>query len=97
MAGKSAGDKPDEKQTFEAAYQQLEDTVQALESGGLSLDQATKLYEEGTKLAKACNELLIAAELRISRLQTSVGEQMRFIDGDSNDDYDSDDDDKAEP
>ena len=97
MAGKSTGDKPDEKQTFEAAYQQLEDTVQALESGGLSLDQATKLYEEGTKLAKACNELLNAAELRISRLQTSVGEQMRFIDGDSNDDYDSDDDDKAEP
>ena len=97
MAGRSTGDKPDEKQTFEAAYQQLEDTVQALESGGLSLDQATKLYEEGTKLAKACNELLNAAELRISRLQTSVGEQMRFIDGDSNDDYDSDDDDKAEP
>ena len=96
MAGKSTGDKPDEKQTFGAAYQQLEDTVQALESGGLSLDQATKLYEEGTKLAKACNELLNAAELRISRLQTSVGEQMRFIDGDSNDDDDLDDDDKAE-
>ena len=82
-----------EEQTFEAAYQKLEKTVQALESGGLSLAQATKLYEEGTKLAKACNELLSAAELRISRLQTSVGEQMRLMDSNSDDDESDDEDD----
>ena len=67
--------------------------MQALESGGLSLDQATKLYEEGTKLAKACNELLSAAELRISRLQTSVGYQMRLMDSNSDDDESDDEDD----
>ena len=85
MAGRNTGGKPEEQLTFEAAYQRLEDTVQSLESGGLSLDEATDLYEEGTKLAKACNELLSAAELRITRLRTSLGEQMRFIDKDSDD------------
>ena len=92
MASESASDNHEE-QTFEAAYHKLEKTVQALESGGLSLDQATKLYEEGTKLAKACNELLSAAELRISRLQTSVGEQMRLMDSNSDDDESDDEDD----
>ena len=53
-------------------------------------DPEIRTTAEGTKLAKACNELLNAAELRISRLQTSVGEQMRFIDGDSNDDEEVD-------
>ena len=79
MSSESISDNHEE-QTFEAAYQELEKTVQALESDGLSLDQATKLYEEGTRLAKADNELLSVAELRITRLQTSVGEQMRFMD-----------------
>ena len=93
MASESANENQEE-QSFEAAYQKLEKTVQALESGGLSLDQATKLYEEGTKLATACSELLNAAELRISRLQTSVGEQMRFSDSHPNaDEPDHEDDD----
>ena len=68
-----------EQLTFEAAYQRLEETVQALEAGGLTLDEATNLYAEGARLARVCNELLSAAELRITRLQTSLGEQMRFI------------------
>ena len=78
MAGRSTGDKPDEKQTFEAAYQQLEDTVQALESGGLSLDEATKLFESGMKLATKCNEMLSSAELKITRLQANFAEQMNL-------------------
>ena len=93
MAGRNTGGKPEEQLTFEAAYQRLEETVQSLESGGLSLDEATNLYEEGTKLAKACNELLSAAELRITRLQTSLGEQMRFIDKDSDASEEDDEDD----
>ena len=79
MTSKKNGGESEEPLTFEAAYQRLEDTVQALETGGLSLDEATNLYAEGARLARACNELLSSAELRITRLQTSLGEQMRFI------------------
>lgn len=79
MTSKKNGGDPEEQLTFEAAYTRLEETVQALEAGGLTLDEATNLYAEGARLARVCNELLSAAELRISRLQTSLGEQMRFI------------------
>ena len=79
MTPKKNGGEPEEQLTFELAYQRLEQTVQALESGGLTLDEATNLYAEGARLARVCNELLSSAELRITRLQTSLGEQMRFI------------------
>lgn len=65
--------------TFEQALERLDATVQALESGGLSLDDATRLYEEGMALARMCSETLAAAELRISRIRTAHGEQMRFL------------------
>ena len=65
--------------SFEEAFVQLRETVQALEAGNLSLDEATKLFDKGMRLAKICNEILSAAELRITRLQRSFGEQMAMI------------------
>ena len=65
--------------SFEEAYNRLEETVHALEGGGLSLAEATRLFEEGMKLARICNELLSSTELRITRLQTAYGEQMRLL------------------
>ncbi|MBI2165859.1 MAG: exodeoxyribonuclease VII small subunit [Chloroflexi bacterium] len=67
------------KLTFEEALTRLDKTVQALEAGGLTLEEATRLYEEGMRLARLCNELLSHAELKVKRLQTSFGEQMRFL------------------
>ena len=49
MTSKKNGGEPEEQLTFEAAYQRLEQTVQALESGGLTLDEATGLYAEGAR------------------------------------------------
>lgn len=65
--------------TFEQALERLDNTVQALESGGLSLEEATRLYEEGIGLARLCSEELASAELRITRIRTAHGEQMRFL------------------
>jgi exodeoxyribonuclease VII small subunit len=65
--------------SFEEAYSRLEETVHALEDGGLSLAEATRLFEDGMRLARICNELLSSAELRITRLQTAFGEQMRLL------------------
>ena len=65
--------------SFEQALNRLDETVQALETGGLSLAEATGLYEEGMKLARLCSEMLATAELRISRIRTAYGEQMRML------------------
>ena len=71
--------KPDDDLSFEEAYSQLEGTVHALEEGGLSLAEATRLFEEGIRLARICNELLSSTEMKITRLQTAFGEQMRLL------------------
>lgn len=56
---------------FESLFKRLEQTVETLEKGGLSLSQATVLFEEGMRLAKLCNERLDKAELRITELQNT--------------------------
>ncbi len=55
-------------QPFEEIYRELEDTVQRLESGDLSLADALELFERGSALAERCNLLLDAAELRVRQL-----------------------------
>lgn len=57
--------------SFEEAYTRLGQTVQALESGGLTLESATELYEEGIRLVRLCNQLLSTAELKITKLKDS--------------------------
>ena len=37
------------------------------------------------KLARLCNELLVSAELRVTRIQTAYGEQMRMLEQDETD------------
>ena len=64
--------------TFEQALASLDQTVRALEAGDLPLDEATRLYEEGMKLARTCNEMLASAELRITQIRTAYGEQARL-------------------
>lgn len=65
MASKRKGQPED----FESLYKRLEETVAKLEEGGLTLEQSLELYEEGTKLARRCQELLREAELRVTKLQ----------------------------
>jgi len=56
---------------FEELYKKLEETVEQLEKGGLSLEQSIALYEEGMKLAKQCQGILDSAEQRITKLRES--------------------------
>ena len=64
--------------TFEQALTQLDETVRALEAGDLPLGEATGLYEKGMSLARVCSEMLAAAELKVTQIQTAYGEQMRL-------------------
>jgi exodeoxyribonuclease VII small subunit len=52
-------------QSFESAINRLEEIVEEMESDKLPLEQLLVRYEEGTRLAKVCQEKLDAAEKRI--------------------------------
>jgi len=62
-----------EEPSFEELYRRLEEVVARLEAGGLGLEEALALYEEGMRLARRCQEMLDAAELRITRLRDELG------------------------
>lgn len=68
---------------FEEALGRLDETVAALEGGQLPLEDALRLYEEGVRMARRCQEMLDTAELRVQRLR---------IDTDSEDSAGSEDD-----
>jgi exodeoxyribonuclease VII small subunit len=53
---------------FEEDLKKLEDVVDKLERGDLTLDDSVKLFEEGVKLSKACKLELDKAEGRIQVL-----------------------------
>lgn len=61
-------EKNDQELTFEAAFQELEETVRRLEDGELTLDEAISLFERGQALARLCDEKLEKAELRVNQL-----------------------------
>lgn len=54
--------------TFEEAFGELEATVQRLEAGNLTLDDAISVYQRGMYLAQHCSATLDAAELQIEEL-----------------------------
>jgi len=60
---------------FEQALERLEQISQALGQGGLKLEEAIALYEEGIGLVKTCQQRLNAAELKISQLNTPADEE----------------------
>ena len=63
------------KLSYEAAIKQLEDIVRALEEGNHPLEDALKLFEEGTKLAVFCNACLDNAEQKITELTLADAEE----------------------
>lgn len=80
---------------FEALYQRLDETVQKLENGGLTLEESVAMYEEGMKLAKRCQELLQEAELKVTRLQESFEESIGAL-RDEVEEYEAEMDDEEE-
>jgi exodeoxyribonuclease VII small subunit len=60
--------------TFERAFAELEEIVQKLEKGDLTLKEAISLYERGQTLARHCQAQLDQAELRVTRLDGGVQE-----------------------
>jgi exodeoxyribonuclease VII small subunit len=63
---------PKSRASFEQLFTELEEKVARLEQGGLSLDDSLTAYEEAVALAQRCQELLVRAELRITKLRATV-------------------------
>lgn len=57
--------------SFEESFTRLEQVVQALQQGGLTLDESLALFEEGMLLAKQCSDRLAAAELKVIQLRSA--------------------------
>lgn len=53
---------------FEDAMSRLEAAVNALEDGGLGLDEALSCYEQGVRLLGRCHTLLDRAERQVALL-----------------------------
>ncbi len=60
-----AGDIP-----FEEALAELEQLVEVMESGDLSLEESLKSFERGIALTRHCQESLQAAEQKVTMLTT---------------------------
>ncbi len=57
-----------EKKKFEDALEELENVVEQLESGDLSLDNSLATFEKGVRLVKFCNQKLTEVEKKIELL-----------------------------
>ena len=53
---------------FESDLKALEDIVNKLESGELSLDESISLYEKGMEYSNKCRKALENAEIKIKKL-----------------------------
>jgi len=63
---------------FEEALKKLETIVEAMESEDLPLESLLAKYEEGTRLAKVCQEKLAEADLRIQQLDKNASGEMKL-------------------
>ncbi len=54
---------------FETAMTRLEQIVNLLEGGKVTLDESLKLYEEGVALVRLCSDSLDKAEQRIKTVR----------------------------
>ena len=63
---------------FEEALKKLETIVTAMESEDLPLETLLAKYEEGTRLARTCQEKLAEAELKIQQLEKTAAGEMKL-------------------
>jgi exodeoxyribonuclease VII small subunit len=64
--------------SFEEALRTLEETVNDLETGDLTLEVSLAVFEQGQKLAAFCNQRLENAVLRVEQL-TAGGELAEIV------------------
>ena len=59
---------------FEASLGKLEQLVDQMEEGELSLEDSLKAFEAGVKLTRECQQALVEAEQKVNLLMEKNGE-----------------------
>jgi len=54
--------------SFEAAIEELEEIIEKMEKGDMTLDESIKFFQKGIELSKFCSEKLDEAERKITIL-----------------------------
>lgn len=60
---------------YEDAVKELQDIVNKLGTGNVTLDESLKLYTRGIDLSKQCDEKLKQIEQKFSVIDTKTGEE----------------------
>ena len=60
-----------EKLTFEEAMKELEELVDSLDKGDVSLDEAIAAYDRGSQLKDYCQKKLQEAKMKVDTIQAS--------------------------
>ena len=63
---------------FEEALKKLETIVESMESEDLPLETLLARYEQGTRLARLCQEKLEDAELKVQQLEKNSAGEMKL-------------------
>ncbi len=66
----------EENFSFEQALKRLEEIVETLEAGNISLEESIKIYQEGITLSKVCSGMLEEAEGKVMAIMNRNSEQM---------------------
>ena len=65
----------DEKFVYEDAVKELQDIVNRLGNGNVSLDESLKLYTRGIEISKICDNKLKEIERKFSVIDPLTGEE----------------------
>ncbi len=60
---------------FEESLQELEEIVEQMEQGDITLEQSLKAFERGIKLTRTCQKALQEAEQKVQILLEKDGQQ----------------------
>ena len=63
-----------EEIAFEEALKRLKESVEKLDQGDMTLDEMVSTYEEGTLMAKRCQEVLDEAKGRVLSISNKNGD-----------------------
>ena len=73
---------------FDASMKKLEEIVEKMENADLPLEESIKLFEEGIKLSKSCQNALKIAEVKIQKLMKDGETLEDFATGEENSEHD---------
>ncbi|MBC8404903.1 MAG: exodeoxyribonuclease VII small subunit [Planctomycetes bacterium] len=72
----------DASPSFEAGLQRLEELVDALEGGELSLEQGVGHYQQGVELLAGLQKQLLGAEKQVEKLTAQLQQNLAGMEGD---------------